>query len=67
MEFMPEHTRYINPLVDFSLRKISGSGPSKAILIAFLKDALILPNTQNFSAETIAEVTKLSVEEIEKL
>jgi len=35
---MPEHTRYINPLVDFSFRKIFGSDPNKDILIAFLNE-----------------------------
>ena len=38
LEFMPEHTRYINPLVDFSFRKIFGSDPNKDILIAFLNE-----------------------------
>ena len=38
LEFMPEHTRYINPLVDFSFRKIFGSDPNKDLLIAFLNE-----------------------------
>jgi predicted transposase/invertase (TIGR01784 family) len=35
---MPEHTRYINALVDFSFRKIFGSDPNKDLLIAFLNE-----------------------------
>ncbi|MES2456127.1 MAG: Rpn family recombination-promoting nuclease/putative transposase [Bacteroidota bacterium] len=35
---MSEHTRYINPLVDFSFRKIFGSDPNKDLLIAFLNE-----------------------------
>jgi len=38
IEFMSEHTRYINPLVDFSFRKIFGSDPNKDLLIAFLNE-----------------------------
>lgn len=33
-----ENTRYINPMIDFSLRKLFGSDPNKEILIDFLNE-----------------------------
>ncbi len=33
-----KHSRYINPLLDFSFKKIFGSDPNKDLLIDFLNE-----------------------------
>lgn len=37
-----KHSRYINPLLDFSFKKIFGSDPNKDLLIDFLDEKVEL-------------------------
>ena len=59
--------RYIDPMVDWSFKRLFGSEVNKDILIEFLKVIFPEHEIEDITSKIICEITGLSMEEVTKL